>query len=126
MKHDLKRLEIEKAALSMEKDKASKERLKDLERELRWTSEKEHIMRLRELKRRIDALRAEAEIEERRGDLQKVAEIRYGRIPELERELTEHEGKLKEMQKGRGLLKEEVTEEDIARVVSIWTRIPVS
>ncbi|MEK7094814.1 MAG: AAA family ATPase, partial [Patescibacteria group bacterium] len=137
MKHDVKRLEIEKAALAMEKDKASKERLKELERELaevsekahefetRWMSEKEQIMALRELKRRIDALRAEAEIEERRGDLQKVAEIRYGRIPELERELIEHEGKLKTMQASRGLLKEEVTEEDIARVVSIWTGVPV-
>ena len=138
LKRDVKRLEIEKAALGMEKDKASKQRLKDLEKDLaetseamreletRWLNEKEQLMHLRDLKKRIDALRAEAEIEERRGDLQKVAEIRYGRIPELESELNESAKALKEMQKERGLLKEEVDEEDVARIVSTWTGVPVS
>lgn len=138
LKRDVKRLEIEKAALQMEKDKASKQRLKDLEKDLaetseemraletRWTTEKDQLMRLRELKKRIDALRAEAEIEERRGDLQKVAEIRYGRIPELEHELGDAAKTLKEMQAERGLLKEEVDEEDVARIVSTWTGVPVA
>src|SRR3989338_2115349 len=138
LKRYVKRLEIEKAALGMEKDKASKQRLKDLEKDLaetseamreletRWLNEKEQLMHLRDLKKRIDALRAEAEIEERRGDLQKVAEIRYGRIPELESELNESAKALKEMQKERGLLKEEVDEEDVARIVSTWTGVPVS
>ncbi|MBI2476991.1 AAA family ATPase, partial [Candidatus Uhrbacteria bacterium] len=138
MKRDVKRLEIERAALQLEKDKASKQRLKDLEKELaersesmreleaRWLSEKEQLIKLRELKKRIDALRAEADIEERRGDLQKVAEIRYGRIPELEKELDEASRGLKDMQAQRGLLKEEVTEEDIAHIVSTWTGVPVS
>ena len=138
LKRDVKRLEIEKAALQMEKDKASKQRLKDLEKDLaeaseamraletRWITEKEQLMRLRELSKRIDALRAEAEIEERRGDLQKVAEIRYGRIPELEGELKDASVTLKNMQAERGLLKEEVDEEDIARIVSTWTGVPVA
>ncbi len=137
LKNELKRLEIEKAALSIEKDKASKERLKDAEKEigelservseveLRWTAEKDQITAMRELSKRIDALRAEAEIEERRGDLQKVAEIRYGRIPELEKEMRDHEARLRSLQKERGLLKEEVSEEDVARVVSNWTGVPV-
>lgn len=135
---DIKRLEIEKAALELEKDKASKQRLKALEKELaevkesahelevRWSAEKEKITALRELQKRMDALRAEAEIEERRGDLQKVAEIRYGRIPDLEKEAKTLESNLKKLQAERGLLKEEVTEEDIARVVSHWTGVPVS
>jgi ATP-dependent Clp protease ATP-binding subunit ClpB len=138
LKRDVQRMEIEKAALEMEKDKASKQRLKELEKELAerseatreleaiWYSEKDQLIKLRELTKRIDALRAEAEIEERRGDLQKVAEIRYGRIPELENELKSAAQKLKGMQEDRGLLKEEVTEEEIARIVAMWTGIPVS
>lgn len=138
LKRDVQRLEIEKAALSLEKDKASKQRLKDLEKDLaeaneamrelevRWTTEKEQLTALRELNKRIEALRAEADIEERRGDLQKVAEIRYGRIPELEADLKDSTKKLKKFQEERGLLKEEVTEEDIARIVATWTGIPVS
>jgi ATP-dependent Clp protease ATP-binding subunit ClpB len=136
-KHEVKRLEIEKAALRMEQDKASKERLQELDAELansaetmraleaRWQNEKQQVMSMRDLKRRIDALRAEADIEERRGDLQKVAEIRYGRIPELEREWRGSEQALHAMQQDRGLLKEEVTAEDIGRVVAHWTGIPV-
>ena len=138
MKHDQKRLEIEKAALQMENDKASKTRLKALDRELseiketanememKWTAEKDQLSNLRELSKRVDALKAEAEIEERRGDLQKVAEIRYGRIPDLEKEISDNEKKLKEFQAQRGLLKEEVNEVDIARVVSNWTGVPAS
>ncbi len=138
MKHDQKRLEIEKAALQMEKDKASKARLKDLEKELaeigesanemelKWTAEKDQLTNLRELSKRVDALKAEAEIEERRGDLQKVAEIRYGRIPDLEKEISDNEKKLKNLQEERGLLKEEVSEGDIARVVANWTGVPAT
>ncbi|PIR47941.1 type VI secretion system ATPase TssH [Candidatus Uhrbacteria bacterium CG10_big_fil_rev_8_21_14_0_10_50_16] len=138
LKNDMKRLEIEKAALELESDKKAKERLgivdKEInelaesvnELELRWTAEKDQITSIRDLSKRIDALRAEAEIEERRGDLQKVAEIRYGRIPELEKEMYEHQERLKLLQTERGLLKEEVTEEDVARVVSNWTGVPVS
>ena len=96
------------------------------ELEIRWTTEKEQLTALRELKNRIEALRAEADIEERRGDLQKVAEIRYGRIPELESELKEGGKKLKKFQEERGLLKEEVTEEEIASIVAMWSGIPVS
>lgn len=137
LKNDLKRLEIEKAALELEKGKAAKTRLKEVEKELteqnervsqvelRWTAEKDQIIAIRDLSKRVDALRAEAEIEERRGDLQKVAEIRYGRIPELEKEITDHEDRLRQLQAERGLLKEEVTEEDVARVVSNWTGVPV-
>lgn len=136
-KHDVKRLEIEKAALQLEKDKASKERLHEVESELanrtesmraletRWQNEKQHVLAMRDLKRRIDALRAEADIEERKGDLQKVAEIRYGRIPELEREWKQNEKALHAMQQDRGLVKEEVDVEDIGRVVANWTGIPV-
>lgn len=137
LKNEMKRLEIEKAALELEKGKKAKERLKEVgkeieelseqvnELELRWTAEKDQITAIRELSKRVDALRAEAEIEERRGDLQKVAEIRYGRIPELEKEMREHEARLRTLQAERGLLKEEVTEEDVARVVSNWTGVPV-
>jgi len=138
LKNDMKRLEIEKAALELEQDKKAKERLEIVDKEinelsesvneleLRWTAEKDQITAIRDLSKRIDALRAEAEIEERRGDLQKVAEIRYGRIPELDKEMYEHQERLKGLQTERGLLKEEVTEEDIARVVSNWTGVPVS
>ena len=138
LKNEMTRLEIEKAALELEKDKASKARLKEVEKEitelntkvaeveLKWTAEKDQITAMRELKKRVDALRAEAEIEERRGNLQKVAEIRYGRIPELEKEMKGNEKRLRELQAERGLLKEEVTEEDIARVVSNWTGVPAS
>jgi ATP-dependent Clp protease ATP-binding subunit ClpB len=126
--------EMERQALKKEKDSASKERLKRLERELaelkekanalkaEWQKEKAIIDEQRKIKEQLDALRTELERAQRRGELSKASEIQYGKIPVLERklaELTEKTGKLT-------LLREEVTEEDIAKIVSSWTGIPVS
>jgi len=138
MKRQELKFEIEKRALKKETDSQSKEQLKKLEKDLanlkeqsveleaRWKNEKEIITKIHERKREIDQLKQQAEIEERHGDLQKVAEIRYGKIPLLEGEIRNDEKKLIELQKSRGILKEEVTEEDIAEVVAHWTGIPVS
>ena len=137
MKRTIIKLEIEKSALKKEKDQESIDRLAKLEKELadlqeksrvleaKWQNEKEIITRIHSHKKEIDRLKQQAEIEERRGNLHKVAEIRYGRIPDLDRAIRGDEKKLTEMQKEHGILKEEVTEEDIAGVVSRWTRIPV-
>ena len=134
----IKQLEIEKVALSKEKDKAARERLKRIEEELanlqeernqlraHWMMEKETIQQIRATKKEIDQLRIEMEQAERQGDLNRVAEIKYGRIPELERRVQELTQKLQEIQKDRKMLKEEVDEEDIAEIVSRWTGIPVS
>lgn len=138
MKRKIMKLEIEIEAMKKEKDAESKERVKKIKEELEnlreksnalevhWKNEKEVITGIREAKKQIDQLKQEAEIAERRGDLQKVAEIRYGTIPSLEEKIKEDEVKLSEIQKGRAILKEEVTDEDIAAVVSRWTSIPVS
>lgn len=137
-KRKIIKLEIEKRALSKEKDKHSKDRLKDLEKnlaelkestsqlELSWKAEKETIQNLRDFKKKIDSLRQESEIKERKGDLEIVAKIRYGEIPKVEKQIREQEKRLRDMQKDRGLLKEEITEQDIAAVISRWTGIPVS
>jgi ATP-dependent Clp protease ATP-binding subunit ClpB len=126
----VRQLEIELAAMGKE----SKERREPLERELaeaksardelaaRWSSEKEALQRVAEIKRQIDELRMEAERAERAGDLQRVAEIRYGQLPELERELEARDGQVVD----EPMVKEEVDEDDIAAVVSRWTGIPVS
>ena len=131
-------LEIEREALKKEKDSESKERLqkitKDIEDlkeearviEIRWQDEKELIDEFSTAKEKLDKLKNEADQLERRGELQKVAEIRYGQIPELEKKLEESEKKLKVKQGEKSLLKQEVTEEDIATVVARWTGIPVS
>jgi len=136
-KRQLMKFEIERAALKNEDDKASKERLAELEKEIselkelsneleiQWKSEKEIITEIRQTKKDIDQLKQEAEISERGADLQKVAEIRYGRIPQLEKRMEELQQKLVKIQKEHRVLKEEVTEEDIAAVVSKWTGIPV-
>jgi ATP-dependent Clp protease ATP-binding subunit ClpB len=138
MKRRIKQLEIEKAALKKETDKESKDRLKLLDKELNdlreksnqlelhWKSEKEIITKIREAKKQIDSLKVEADILERKSELQKVAEIRYGKIPNVEKEIKTLEKKLTNIQKEHKILKEEVTEEDIAEVVSRWTGIPVS
>jgi ATP-dependent Clp protease ATP-binding subunit ClpB len=130
-------LEIEKAALKRETDKNSKDRLQEVERELaalreqatglraRWQKEREAITRLSEVKKQIEALRFEAEEQTRRGNLERAAQIQYGELPRLEDELK----KLTATQddaSGPRMLKEEVDEEDIARIVSKWTGIPVS
>lgn len=138
LKRDLMRLEIEQTALSKEEDKASKARLKEIEEQVanlreqtsalegRWKNEKDKITEIREIASSVEKYRAEAELEERRGDLEKVAAIRYGQIPNAQRELAAAQKELVDLQKERGLLKEVIEEEDIATVVSRWTNIPVS
>ncbi|MCY3738929.1 MAG: ATP-dependent chaperone ClpB [Gemmatimonadaceae bacterium] len=130
-------LEIEEAALKKEKDKASGERLHDLRRELgdlkgqadamraQWEDEKAAIGRVRELREQMEGVRREVEEAERRADLNEAAELKYGRLPELERELAERESGLSGEGGGR-LLREEVTEEEIAEIVSRWTGVPVT
>ena len=130
-------LEIEEAALSKENDPASKGRLKSLQRELadlraqadamtaQWEAERQGIRRLGELRREIEEMRREIEEAERRYDLNTVAELRHGKLPDLERRLhTEEEG-LRSKQDQNRLLREEVTEEEVAEVVARWTGIPV-
>ena len=129
--------EMERQALKKEKDPASKERLKKLERELaelkekssalkaEWQKEKAVLEEQRKWKEELDRLRTELERAQRRGELAKASEIQYGRIPELEKKLETATAKTAKNQKST-LLREEVTEEDIAQVVSSWTHIPVS
>ena len=132
-------LEIEWQALQKEKDKASRERLKNLERELaelkekaatmraQWQQEKEVLGSVAKIKQQIEQARTEAELATRRGDLQKAAEISYGQIPQLEKQLQESERKLASRQEGGArFLKEEVAAEDVAEIVARWTGIPVS
>jgi ATP-dependent Clp protease ATP-binding subunit ClpB len=98
---------------------------KTRELELKWKNEKKTLAEIGEIKKTLEALRTESENAELRADLTRVAEIRYGQIPELQRELVERTEKLKKLQKVRRILKEEVTEEEIASVVARWTGIPV-
>lgn len=131
-------LEIEEAALSKEKDAASEERLRKIKEQLaglreeadtmkaQWLVEKEAIARVRKLKKDIEETRQAIEKAEREYDLNKLAELRYGRLGELEKSLKQEEEVLAGKQKHGMLLKEEVDEEDIARVVSRWTGVPVS
>jgi ATP-dependent Clp protease ATP-binding subunit ClpB len=131
-------LEIEEAALSKEKDEASLERLERLKEQLaefkgegdamkaQWLTEKQTISRVRSLKKEIEETRTEIERAEREVDLNRLAELTYGKLPDLERKLKAEEELLKGKQSDGMLLKEEVDEEDIARVVSRWTGIPVS
>jgi ATP-dependent Clp protease ATP-binding subunit ClpB len=129
-------LEIERQALLKETDKHSKERRTQIEKELaklkedsnarkaRWQSEKQAIQKIRALKEQIEQLKAEEQRYERSGELAKVAEIRYGRMAAAERELKQAEARFGVMQKDAPMLKEEVDEEDIAKLVSKWTGIP--
>lgn len=138
LKREMRRLEIEREALKREKDKKTKEALKETEKhlsdilekarslELKWKNEKDLIFAIRDFRKQIDKGRQEAEIAERSGDLQKVAEIRYSKIPNLEKESGSKEKELVKIQSTSRILKEEVTEEDIAEVVSRWTGIPVA
>ena len=138
MKRQMMKQEIEIEALKKEEDEDSKQRLLTLQEELEnlreksneleihWKNEKDIILQIRIAKKDIDSLKQEAEITERRGDLQKVAEIRYAQIPQKEEIIKQLEKKLTDVQKGRAILKEEVTEQDIAAVVSRWTGVPVS
>jgi len=140
----LLQLSIEKQALSREEDSASKERLAKLEKEIavfaeerdamkaRWEGEKKDIQAVRELKQRIEELKIEEALREREGDLAKAAEVKHGKIPEAQRRLAElAEAMERKRASGEGggspsLLREEVSEEDIAGAVSAWTGIPVS
>jgi ATP-dependent Clp protease ATP-binding subunit ClpB len=131
-------IEIEKQALHKEEDKESRKRLERLEKELselrerssamkaKWQGEKEVIENIRTLKGLIENLRTDAEQATRAGENERAAEIIYGKIPAMERELASATAKLAELQKESKYLKEEVTEEDVASVVSRWTGIPVS
>jgi ATP-dependent Clp protease ATP-binding subunit ClpB len=131
----IRQLEIERVALAKETDAASRERLADLDAELanlqeqiagmkaHWQSEKDAIAHIRELKEQLETLRAEME---RAGDLERAAEIRYGRIPEVERSIEKATAELDTLQSTQKMLKEEVDEEDVAEVVSKWTGVPVS
>jgi ATP-dependent Clp protease ATP-binding subunit ClpB len=130
-------LEIEKAALKRETDKHSRGRLEEVERELarlqeeatglraRWQKEREAITRISEVKKQIEALRFEAEEQTRRSNLERAAQIQYGELPRLEEELKRLTA-TQDAVTGHRMLKEEVDEEDIARIVSKWTGIPIS
>ncbi|MFN8018662.1 MAG: AAA family ATPase [Acidimicrobiales bacterium] len=131
----IRQLEIERVALAKEEDAASKERLAALDEELanlneqsmsmkaHWQGEKDAITHIRELKEQLEATRTDLE---REPDLEKAAEIRYGQIPELERQVEEATARLAELQGTQQMLKEEVDEEDVAEVVSKWTGVPVT
>jgi len=131
-------LRIEEQALKHERDAASKARLEELQREVselgsqrdaaraRWLREKEIITDVRGKQKKLEELRGEEERARRAGDLGKAAEYQYGKIPSLEKDIEKLRAELANVQKGGSYLKEEVTEEDIAAVVSKWTGVPVS
>ena len=132
------KLQIEKQALSKEENAISRDRLKTIEAQLaelqetssglkaQWQNEKSVIARIRELKQRIEQTRDDAQRAEREGDLNRAAELSYGTMPQLNSEIDRESAKLIEMQKNGGLLKEEVTEDDIAEVVAKWTGVPIT
>lgn len=138
MEREMMQLEMEKQALKKEKDAASKERLAVIERHLadlreqssrlkaQWQSEKSVIDQSRKLNEELEQLRIELERAQRRGELAKASEIQYGRIPSVQHQLETHNRQLAEVQRGAQMLKEEVTDADIAEVVSAWTGIPVA
>jgi len=131
-------LEIERQALAKERDAASRERREKIERELaelreassgmkaQWQQEKGAIQKLRETKERIERTRFEVDEATRRGDLGRAAELRYGTLPALERELEQENRRISDLHSGKRMLKEEVDAEDVAEVVAKWTGIPVS
>jgi len=135
---EILKLEIEKASLKKEKAKENARQLKAIERTLadlkdkskalqaKWSAEKELIYEIKDLKKQIDQKSWEMETAQRKADLQRVAEIKYGEIPEIKKGLSSVEKKLKNLQKNKQLLKEEIDEEDIAQVVSRWTGIPIT
>jgi ATP-dependent Clp protease ATP-binding subunit ClpB len=131
-------LEIERQALKKEKDKTSIERLRKIEKELadlkaevkekslKWENEKKAISKIREIKERVEKTRQEMKEAEREVNYTRLAELQYGEMSHLEKELKKEEERLAELQKSEKMLKEEVDEEDVAEVVSKWTGIPVS
>ena len=138
LERKIQQLEIEKEALKREKDEKSAARLIELAEELKeledkrnalkaqWQVERDHIQKIRTLKSKIEEAKARAEQFERDGDFAKVAEIRYGEVTALQKELEESTEKLQKIQGDKQLLKEEVDAEDIAEIVAKWTGIPVS
>ena len=138
LERKVKQLEIEREALKREKDDASAKRLEEIEKELsgleeersklrmHWKLEKERIQKIRSLKTEIENSKSLADKYEREGDLGKVAELRYGKISELQKQLEQETKELAEIQKDSKMLKEEVDAEDVAEVVAKWTGIPVS
>ncbi|GAA2355232.1 ATP-dependent chaperone ClpB [Nonomuraea africana] len=132
------RLEIEEAALSKESDPGSRARLRELSGELadlraeagamraQWEAERQSLRKVQELRLQMESIRHQAEQAERDYDLNRAAELRHGRLPDLERRLSAEEERLTAKQDGRGLLREVVTEEEVAGIVSRWTGIPVS
>ena len=138
IERQIMQLEMERQALQKEKDEASQQRLTKLEKELsdlketsaqlkaQWQSEKQVIERSRKLQEQIENLKLELDQVQRRGDLAKASEIQYGQLPELLKEFNAHNERLAELQKSQQILKEEVTPEDIAEVVSSWTGIPLA
>ena len=137
-KKEIQRLEIEKEALKKEKSVSSKKRLAACKRtladlkekarniEIKWRNEKDLIQGIRRLRKEVDNLSFQADLAQREANLQKVAEIKYGKIPELKKEIARKEKRLARFQKKNRFLKEEVSEEDIAQVVSRWTGIPLT
>ena len=137
LERKLTSLTIEKSAMGKESDPASKKRLAEVEAEIAelreradqmksvWQKERQIIAETRKLKEEIEAAKTEAELAQRRGDFNKAGELRFGRIPELEKRLAAKDAEMRAAQKGGSFLREEVTEEDIAAVVSKWTGIPV-
>ena len=135
----IQQLEIEREALKKETDEASKARLEALEGDLanlreeaselrtRWQNEKEPIEAIKGAREKLEEANREVERAERETDLERAAELKFGEIPELEKQIAEHEARLEELHAGGGtMLADEVTEEDVAEVVAKWTGIPVS
>lgn len=130
-------MEIEREALKKETDKTSRERLEGLEKQIgslkedinsmkaHWMNEKDTIQNIRKIKEELEQLGVEEQMAERKGDLARVAEIRYGKTQDLQTKLEEANTKLAELQAQRKMLKEEVDDEDIASVISHWTGIPI-
>jgi ATP-dependent Clp protease ATP-binding subunit ClpB len=138
LEREILQLEIERQALSRETDAKSKERLDDIERRIadlnekssgmkaKWQSEKDEIEKMRTGKSQLEEARLVLERARQAGDLTKAAELQYGRIPELEKQLEIEQQRLQDLQKDGVFLKEEVDEEDVAQIVAKWTGVPVS
>ncbi|HQU84497.1 MAG TPA: ATP-dependent chaperone ClpB, partial [Pyrinomonadaceae bacterium] len=138
LEREILQLEIEKQALSRETDEKAKARLEDIEKRIadlkeksggmkaKWQSEKDEIEKMRGGKEQLEQARIELDRAQNAGDLQKAAELRYGTIPTLEKQIADEQARLADLQKDGVFLKEEVTEEDIAEVVAKWTGVPVS
>lgn len=138
LKQELQKLEIEKAARKAEKDAANKRKINVINRqladlgekmkhlELQWKTEKDFIQSIRVMRKEVDSLSFQTEVAQREGNLQRVAEMKYGEIPALLKDIQKKEKDLLFFQKKHRLLKEDVSEEDVARVVSRWTGIPVT